>query len=112
MRHYLECRRIAFNYLPEDPLFAFENGQILTKAMLNAKIKQITFALGLSPDHFTSHSLRAGVASSAAELGFQDWEIKLLGNWSSDCYRRYIRQVDVHALGFARRLASPRVSPN
>ena len=111
VRHYLKSRRIAFSCLLHDPLFVFENGQILTKAMLNAKIKQVTFALGLSPDHFTSHSLRAGVASSAAELGFQDWEIKMLGNWTSDCYRRYIRHVDAHVLGFAQRLACPRHGP-
>ena len=39
----------------------------------------------------TSHSLRAGGATNAFLAGVPSEIIKILGNWKSDCYLRYIR---------------------
>ena len=46
--------------------------------------------VGLDPQHYSGHSFRIGGATSATIAGLNDYEIKLLGRWSSDCYKRYI----------------------
>ena len=47
--------------------------------------------MGLDPQFYSGHSFRIGSATSATIAGLNDYEIKLLGRWSSDCYKRYIR---------------------
>ena len=42
--------------------------------------------LGLQTDQYSGHSYRIGGATDAANSGLSDWEIKLLGRWSSDAY--------------------------
>ena len=41
-------------------------------------------------DKFTSHSLRRGGTSHAFNNGVPEQTVKVLGNWASQCYRRYI----------------------
>ena len=88
------------------PLFTTSDGTPISKSMVNVKLKQLAAALKLDPSSFSTHSIRAGAASTAARLGFRDWEIKRLGGWSSAAYRRYIRNLDSHVAGFAARLTS------
>ena len=49
-----------------------------------------------------SHSFRIGGASAAASAGVADSTIQILGRWTSDAYRRYIRISD----NLTRRVAS------
>ena len=88
-----------------EPLFNI-NGVPVTKDKVNNMIKSLVTKLGLDNTMYSTHSIRAGAASSAAALGFQDWEIMRLGGWGSSAYRRYIRQLDSHVAGFAARLAT------
>jgi hypothetical protein len=51
--------------------------------------------------------MRAGSISTAAGVEttpFQAWELKSLGNWRSDAYQKYIRNVDLHKINYAKRL--------
>ena len=45
---------------------------------------------GEDPARFGCHSLRRGGATFAASAGVPPYFIKLQGDWSSDCYTRYI----------------------
>jgi hypothetical protein len=36
------------------------------------------------------HSFRRGAATWAGSVGLSDYDIKMLGYWSSDCFLRYI----------------------
>ena len=45
----------------------------------------------IDPHQYSGHSFRIGGATSAAVAGLNDYEIKLLRRWSSDCYKCYIR---------------------
>lgn len=47
--------------------------------------------VGLDPHHYSGHSFRIGGAQSSSIAGLNDYEIKLLGCLSSDCFKRYIR---------------------
>ena len=103
---YLSARQASSPFTQGDPLFLFLSGSQLSKLALNKFIKQAVSSLGLDPRRFSSHSLRAGVATTAAALSFQDHEVRLLGGWASDAYHSYIRQSQSAQIGFARRLAA------
>ncbi|KAI0308693.1 hypothetical protein OF83DRAFT_1073138 [Amylostereum chailletii] len=56
-----------------------ENGQCLSRVRF---IKEVHFALaaaGIDPNGYSGHSFRRGTASSAAQAGFSDYKIQLLG---------------------------------
>lgn len=60
---------------------------------------------GLDPDGFGAHSLRAGIVTSAAELGISEGEIAEQTGHRSNEIRRYIRRGTVlHAGNVAKRL--------
>jgi hypothetical protein len=102
MRRFLKSRSDAS---PDDPLFVDPPGNVLRRAYLVSTIKLLVAMTGRDPTHFSGHSLRAGAATTGADLGFENWELQLLGRWSSDAYMLYIRNPKLLAT-FARRLAS------
>ena len=102
MRRFLRSRSDA---KPDDPLFSDPQGNILRRSYLVSAIKLLVSMTGRDPANFLGHSLRAGAATMGAELGFENWEIQLMGRWSSDAYMLYIRNPKLLAT-FARRLAS------
>ena len=85
-------------------LFTFKDARPVTKCQLNAQIKSLAASLGLPAASYTSHSLRAGAATTASSLGFTQPEIKRLGHWASDAYNNYIHMDYTQQLGFASRL--------
>lgn len=46
---------------------------------------------GLSRTLYKSHSFRIGATTDAARRGFSDSQIRELGRWQSDAFKRYIR---------------------
>ena len=75
----------------DGPLFHFENGSPLTR---DAFVKEIRSALrltGVDTEHYSGHSFRIGVATSAAAAGVEDAVIKILGRWQSTAYLQYVQ---------------------
>ena len=72
-------------------LFQFSNGCVMTRALFVQQTKMYLSLLGFNSSQYSGHSFRSGGATTAAAAGLLDWEIKLLGRWTSDAYRRYIR---------------------
>ena len=72
------------------PLFTDEWGLPPTRAWLTSRLDDVMSRLGIEGD-FTSHSFRIGAATTAAANGIPDHLIKVMGRWSSDAYRTYIR---------------------
>ena len=105
MESYMALRSASSKLQSNQALFQFQNGEILSKSKMNQAIKELVSGLGLNPSEFSTHSLRAGVASEAAARGFKEWELKSLGNWSSNAYMGYVRDKDNLYAGFAKRLA-------
>ena len=48
------------------------------------------FNAGLTLGDYTWHSFRRGAAVFAFELGLADSAVQLLGDWSSDAFKRYL----------------------
>ncbi|MBA3531096.1 MAG: integrase, partial [Ardenticatenales bacterium] len=59
-------------------------------------VKRCAEATGLDPAEFAGHSLRAGLATSAALEGAAEWEImRQTGHRTSEMVQKYIREADL-----------------
>ena len=105
LKSYLKLRYSCTYCDISQPLFVHSDSTILKKSVFNNYIKKLASQLGLNSSEFSAHSLRSGATTSAAIAGFQDWELGTLGNWKSDTYKRYIRNIQTHTLQFAQRIA-------
>lgn len=103
MKDYLSHRQGIAGQGSHHSLFMY-NGTVLTKIKLNAILKDLVLCLGLQPNKYTLHSLRSGVATTAATSNFKEWEVKMLGGWATNTYLTYIRPRKHHTKHFARRL--------
>ena len=70
--------------------FRRANGTSFTYLQLNKKLKEVIQKVGEDPTQFSSHSVRHGGCTWAFLSGVPPEMIKLLGNWKSDCYLRYL----------------------
>lgn len=79
-----------------EPLFSWPNGTIVTKASFIKMLREHLRMLNIDWKQYSGHSLRRGAAVSAKASGASDELIKLLGRWSSDAYKIYLRSVPSH----------------
>ncbi len=94
---WLEVSGIA-----DGPLFrpVSKPGQVLEMRLSASAVaiivKQRAAQIGLDPERYSGHSLRAGFATSAAAAGLSVWQIKgQTGHVSDAVLGRYIREVDL-----------------
>ncbi len=67
-------------------------GQRLSGEAVSLVIKERVAAVGFDPDDYSGHSLRAGLATSAAAAGVSSWKIRQQTGHASDAMlARYIR---------------------
>lgn len=76
---------------PSHHLFTTSAGCPLTYQLYNELLKETAARAGLDPSTISSHSLRAGAATQAAQSGFLGHEIQRLGRWRSQAYSVYMR---------------------
>ena len=79
------CQARDARRAPSTALFLLESGAPLTRRRLNGILRH---ALGQG---YSSHSLRIGLATSAAAVGVPDDVLQRLGRWRSTAYDRYVR---------------------
>jgi len=89
------------------PLFLFQNGRPLSRALLTDWLRQ-TLASANIPSNFSSHSFRIGAATVAARNGVLDHLIQALGRWSSSAYQLYIRTPSESLAALSTKLEVPR----
>ena len=75
---------------PESCLFSIP-GSAFHAHFFNTLLKLAVKQAGLNPRHYSSHSLRSGAATTAANTGVPPYLIKKLGRWRSDTYTAYVR---------------------
>lgn len=90
--------RLMFQKIPagnNQPLFAVPSKtgggvDALTYDQLAKKFKLWVHKSGLPCDRYTLHGLRKGGACHALESGLVGEDIKILGDWATDAYMRYL----------------------
>lgn len=106
---YCSLKQLLYTFparSPTSPLFSFADGSLLTKPILIGLTRSYLQAISLDPRHYSGHSFRAGCATSAALAGCADYEIQLMGRWTSTAYHRYIRAPQSLLTSFSSRLAA------
>ena len=90
---------------PDSPLFSNVRINVLRRSFFVNATRLALSALHLDPSMYSGHSFRAGSATSGADSGFSQWELRMLGRWRSECFHIYLRNPKIVA-SFAQRLAS------
>lgn len=88
--------------ITEGPIFRPVNRHgVITDVALSAQavalvVKERAKAVGLDPIRYAGHSLRAGLVTSAAQLGVSSWKIRQQTGHASDAMlSRYIREANI-----------------
>ena len=72
-------------------LFAYADGTPMLRREFDAILMQLLEFCRMSRKDFKGHSFRIAAATSAALRGELDAQIRAVGRWASDAFRRYIR---------------------
>ena len=89
-----------------DPLFAFDDAKLVTRADVQRIVMQSAVAEGVDPDDLGSHSLRIGGAS-ALYAAFKDTAlVQRWGRWNSDAFQGYLWEARDMAEGVASSMAA------
>lgn len=86
MRAYLLQRGQA-----EGSLFRRKSGQTLSQDWFTHQLRAALASLGLQANLYSSHSFRAGAATTAVQRGLPEATVKHLGRWRSSVYKTYVR---------------------
>ena len=85
---------LALRGLEDGPLFRTRDGQAVSRKLFTDHLAILFRACGLDSTRYKGHSFRIGAATFAAECGFSEYsdaQIRLMGRWQSDAFRKYIR---------------------
>jgi len=82
----------ATDFPGSEPLFRIADGSFLTRGRVDSMIKDLAGRSGFDTTNarWTTHSMRAGGATSLSFLGVPAHVIQLLGRWKSECFLRYL----------------------
>jgi integrase len=90
--------------ITEGPVFRplMRNGELregrISPGAIASIVKQRITKIGRDPTRYSGHSLRAGFATEAAQLGMPKWRIKAqTGHLSDSTLVRYIREGELHS---------------
>ena len=78
---------------PEQPSLALKAGHnilALSANQLIHRLRKWLILIGMDPTIYSLHSLSRGGATFAYQSDIEAEMIKLMGNWASDAYKRYI----------------------
>ena len=88
------ARRLKPNHftVPENWLLGCTDGKPVPKARVQQMLKEGTMRLlpDVDPKHMSSHSLRAGGATTLWAMGKSEAYIMARGRWKSMCYKLYL----------------------
>ena len=73
------------------PIFITVDGLPVSRSTFSNQLATAIQLCGLPPARYKGHSFRIGAASHAAEHGFTDTQIRLLGRWKSNAFQKYLR---------------------
>lgn len=80
------------------PLFCSENNSAIHRDTFNKQLRTDLQFCKLDSSKYKGHSFRIGAASLAAANNISDAQIRLLGRWKSDAFKKYIRTPSVWSI--------------
>ena len=86
------------------PLFICENQHFLTQSAFRSHLMTLLDELGLDASCYNTHSFRIGATTSAESAELSKSQIKTMGRWKSDAYRRYIKPTHAQLATFSKLL--------
>ena len=75
---------------PDSPAFTYAPGQFIKYASFTSQLKKLLKKSGFSADLYSGHSFRRGGASFLHSCGGTALMIQASGDWSSQCFTRYL----------------------
>ena len=75
---------------PDDPAFTFAPGCFVHYKLFTDRLKSLLQTAGLNPALYSGHSFRRGGASFLYMVGGSILQIMSTGDWSSNCFTRYL----------------------
>jgi hypothetical protein len=75
---------------PDSPAFTFARGQFIKYTSFTSRLKTLLSKAGLDPDLYSGHSFRRGGATFLHSCGGTALMIQTSGDWSSQCFTRYL----------------------
>jgi hypothetical protein len=73
------------------PLFQHFDGAPVARSQFTNWLTKSVKCCGLDSTKYKGHSFRIGAASHAADFGYSDSQIRIMGRWKSDAFKKYIR---------------------
>ena len=75
---------------PDAPAFSYASGQFIKYSSFTSSLKQLLKKAGYNPDLYSGHSFRRGGATFLHSCGGTALMIQASGDWSSQCFTRYL----------------------
>ena len=75
----------------DKPAFCYENGSPILYSTFNNFLKLQIKKLGMNTKGWSTHCFRHGDTTYLAACGISDQKLKILGDWKSDCFKKYVR---------------------
>ena len=75
---------------PDSPAFSFKSNSFITYSTFTSRLKKLLEVAGYNPRLFSGHSFRRGGATYLFKLGASILQIQASGDWSSQCFVRYL----------------------
>jgi len=104
MRAFRKWQTVTEKCNSEQPAFRWDSGVPITTKHMNSVLSKALDKHNCGK--FRVHSFRSGLASTMANLGCTEEEIKSMGRWSSRAYETYIKLPQVKRARAARRLTA------
>ena len=89
VRH-LHALFTSVNANPNDPAFSYYRGKFINYTSFTSKLKILLKKAGFDPSLYSGHSFRRGGATFLHQCGGTALMIQASGDWSSQCFTRYL----------------------
>ena len=83
---------------PDSPAFTFKTNTFITYSTFTSQLKKLLEAANYNPRLYSGHSLRRGGATYLFKLGASILQIQASGDWSSQCFVRYLHVTEEERL--------------
>ena len=83
---------------PNSPAFSYAPGQFVKYSTFTSKLKKLLKKAGYNPDLYSGHSFRRGGATFLHSCGGTALMIQASGDWSSQCFTRYLYLTEAERL--------------